>query len=144
MKANDILSGIGSVLKRNENTIIGTLVTGGLYYAFRKLGMDISFGELVNGGRAASSGEATLDNTAFVFARNASEAAIKSTMDSAMDMTWDNSKIGAIRNIKGLVKDDADDDTKKFAITAISRIRSSLTWDSSKQIATSIIAEIAK
>ena len=144
MKLNDLLNGVGSVLKRNENVLVGTLVSGGLYYLFRKMGMDISFGEVMSGGRAVSTGDSTLDATAFVYTRNAAEAAIKSTMDSAMDMTWDNSKITAIRNIKGLVPSDADDDTKKFAITAISRIRSSLTWDSSKQIATNIIAEIAK
>lgn len=144
MKANDLISGIGNVLKRNENVLVGTLVSGGLYYLFKKMGMDISFGEVVSGGRSASNGDCTLDSTAFVFTRNAAEAAIKSVMDSAMDMAWDNSKITAIRNIKNLVTSDADDDTKKFAITAISRIRGTLSWDSSKQIATDVISSIVK
>jgi len=144
MKMNEIFGALGNVLKRNENTIVGVVVSGGLYYFLRKVGMNVSFGEIMSGGKTMSSGTDAIDISSITYVRNATEAAIKSTMDSAMSMSFDSSKNEAIRNIRRLITENTDDDTRKFAIDAISRIRSSMTFDSNKKAATDAIVAIAK
>lgn len=130
--------------KRNEETIVGLLGTIVLGVFCTKMNIPFTVGRN-NQATVGRQKDDIPEFDGFFYPRNSTEAAVLSTMKSAEKMSFDSGKVDAARNIKRIVSGkDLDDDTRSFAVMALSRIMDSMTFDSNRNLVTDMIVNITK
>ena len=86
-----------------------------------------------------------MTNMTVPYPTNSTEAAVASSVRTALTATWDSDKLKTARDVLSMLqgKEDISEETKTYAINTLSLLSEDMTWDSDRRKLSKILQEVS-